>query len=58
VDLVKVNDLNKVFNKYTGNISWTYLGDQTKVKAEDFKQLQPVVETKLPKVDLKKKKKG
>jgi zinc protease len=62
VDLVKLTDLNKTFNKYTGNIAWTYLGDTTKVATADFKQLSavppPPPPPPAPKLKVQKKKKG
>ncbi len=32
--------VNSVFRRYLGQISWTYLGDPAKVTAEDFRQLE------------------
>jgi len=40
VDKVTVNDLNTVFNKYSNSINWTYLGKESAVTKEDFKQPQ------------------
>jgi len=31
-----------VFTSNTGNIKWNYLGDETKVSPEDFKQLEKI----------------
>ncbi len=35
---LKTSDLNKAFNKYFGNITWVYQGDDTKVNAELYKK--------------------
>jgi zinc protease len=35
---VTLKDLNRVFDKYTNAIRWTYLGKKDDVKKEDFKQ--------------------
>lgn len=48
VNAVTLEDINRVINKYTDVISWTYLGDAEQISEEDF--LQPV--------DLSKKMKG
>lgn len=51
VDKATVNDLNAVFNKYSSSINWTYLGKESAVSKEDFKQPQmlPGNEKVLPK---------
>lgn len=38
VNNTTLSELNKVFDKYTKAIQWTYLGKQAQVKQEDFKQ--------------------
>jgi predicted Zn-dependent peptidase len=38
VNNTTLSELNKVFDKYTKAIQWTYLGKQVQVKQEDFKQ--------------------
>ncbi len=38
VDNTTLKELNRVFDKYTKAIQWTYLGKQEQVKPEDFKQ--------------------
>ena len=40
VDKATVKDLNAVFNKYSSSINWTYLGKESAVSQEDFKQPQ------------------
>lgn len=40
VDKTTVKDLNAVFNKYSSSINWTYLGKESAVSQEDFKQPQ------------------
>jgi len=42
VNSVSVQDINRVFTGNTGNIKWTYLGDQTKVTPKDFKQIEKI----------------
>ena len=42
VESVTVQDINRVFTGNTGNIKWDYLGDETKVSPEDFKQLDKI----------------
>ncbi len=42
VSAVTVADINRVFTSNTGNIKWNYLGDETKVSPEDFKQLDKI----------------
>jgi zinc protease len=37
---VSLEEMNKVFDKYTNLIKWTYLGDGTAVSKEDFKQIE------------------
>ena len=51
VDKATINDLNTVFNKYSSSINWTYLGKESAVSKEDFKQPQmlPANEKVLPK---------
>ncbi len=41
VNNAKLEDLNKVFDKYVQAIVWTYLGKKDAVKEEDFKQTEP-----------------
>lgn len=38
VNNTTLKELNRVFDKYTQAIQWTYLGKQEQVKPEDFKQ--------------------
>ncbi len=40
VNALTVDDLNKVFRKYTNAIKWTYLGKKDAAKAEDFRQVK------------------
>lgn len=40
VNNAKLEDLNKVFDKYSQAIVWTYLGKKDAVKEEDFKQIE------------------
>jgi len=40
VDKVSVADMNRVFKKYSNSINWMYLGKDTEVTKEDFKQPQ------------------
>jgi len=40
VDKVTVVDMNKAFKKYSNSINWMYLGKETEVTKEDFKQPQ------------------
>ncbi len=42
VNAVTMQDVNRVFTSNTGNIKWNYLGDETKVSPEDFKQLEKI----------------
>lgn len=42
VNAVTMQDVNRVFTGNTGNIKWNYLGDETKVSPEDFKQLEKI----------------
>lgn len=42
VNAVTIQDVNRVFTGNTGNIKWTYLGDQTKITPEDFKQIEKI----------------
>ena len=42
VNAVTIQDINRVFTSNTGNIKWNYLGDETKVSPEDFKQLEKI----------------
>ncbi len=39
---ITLKDLNRVFDKYTNAIRWTYLGKKDQVKQEDFKQTKSV----------------
>ncbi len=41
VNKAKLTDINKVFDKYSNAIVWTYLGKKDAVKEEDFKQTEP-----------------
>ncbi len=40
VDKATVKDLNAAFNKYSTSLNWTYLGKESAVSQEDFKQPQ------------------
>ena len=40
VEKTTIDDLNVVFNKYSASINWTYLGKESAVSKEDFKQPQ------------------
>ncbi|MEO5603179.1 MAG: pitrilysin family protein [Cyclobacteriaceae bacterium] len=40
VDQVTIQDLNAAFKKYSNNINWMYLGKESAVSKEDFKQPQ------------------
>jgi len=40
VEKLTVQDLNAVFKKYSGSINWTYLGKESAVSKDDFKQPQ------------------
>ncbi|MBA4053417.1 MAG: hypothetical protein C0490_01770 [Marivirga sp.] len=40
VDKATINDLNAAFKKYSNAINWTYLGKESAVSKEDFKQPQ------------------
>jgi predicted Zn-dependent peptidase len=42
VSSVTIQDINRVFTSNTGSIKWNYLGDETKVSPEDFKQLEKI----------------
>ncbi len=42
VNAVTIQDINRVFTSNTGDIKWNYLGDETKVSPEDFKQLEKI----------------
>ena len=42
VNAVTIQDINRVFTSNTGSIKWNYLGDETKVSPEDFKQLEKI----------------
>lgn len=42
LNAVTISDINRVFNSNTGNIKWNYLGDETKISPEDFKQLEKI----------------
>ncbi len=37
---VTLEEMNQVFDKYSNIIKWTYLGDETAVTKEDFKQIK------------------
>jgi zinc protease len=51
VEKATVQDLNAVFKKYSSSINWTYLGKESAVTKDDFKQPQmlPGNEKVLPK---------
>jgi len=49
VNAVTLEDINRVIDKYTSQINWTYLGKKDMVKEEDF--LQPGILTSDLKVD-------
>jgi len=51
VEKATIQDLNAVFKKYSGSINWTYLGKESAVNKDDFKQPQmiPGNEKVLPK---------
>lgn len=51
VNDLTLDDINRVINKYTDVISWTYLGDKDQISEEDF--LQPLDLTQKEKVDSK-----
>jgi zinc protease len=40
VDKTTITDVNSVFRKYSSSINWMYLGKETAVSKEDFKQPQ------------------
>ncbi len=40
VDKTTINDLNQAFKKYSSSINWTYLGKESAVSKDDFKQPQ------------------
>lgn len=42
VNNVTLADINRVFSSNTGNIKWNYLGDETQVSPEDFKQPEKI----------------
>ncbi len=42
INAVTVQDINRVFTSSTGSLKWTYLGDETKIAPEDFKQLDKI----------------
>jgi len=51
VDKTTIQDLNAAFKKYSSTINWTYLGKESTVSKDDFKQPQmlPANEKVLPK---------
>jgi len=49
VNEVTLEDINRVIDKYTGQINWTYLGKQDMIDQEDF--LQPGILTEELKID-------
>jgi zinc protease len=51
VEKATIHDLNAVFKKYSSSINWTYLGKESAVSKDDFKQPQmiPGNEKVLPK---------
>lgn len=49
VNDISLEDINRVIDKYTDLISWTYLGDEEQINEEDF--LQPVDLSKSIKID-------
>jgi hypothetical protein len=40
VEKATIQDLNNVFKKYSTSINWMYLGKESDVTKEDFKQPQ------------------
>ena len=58
IGTVKTSDLNRTFGKYMNTIVWNYLGKEDKVAKEDFKQLAPVTDKKLPPSKVTPTKKG
>ena len=40
VEKASIEDINNVFKKYSSSINWTYLGKETAVTKDDFKQPQ------------------
>lgn len=42
VEKATINDLNAVFKKYSASINWTYLGKESAVSKDDFKQPQMI----------------
>lgn len=40
IDKVTVADMNKAFKKYSNSVNWMYLGKESEVTKEDFKQPQ------------------
>lgn len=40
VEKTTIDDLNAVFKKYSASINWTYLGNESAVSKDDFKQPQ------------------
>ena len=53
VQNLTVEQINAAFKKYSNTIKWTYLGDNTLVKTEDFKQ--PKKASKAKKISTTKK---
>lgn len=51
VENLTVGQINAAFKKYSNSIKWTYLGDKSLVKSEDFKQ--PKKATKSKKISTK-----
>ena len=49
VNAVTLDDINRVIDKYSGHINWTYLGKEDMVKEEDF--LQPGILKEELKID-------
>ena len=46
VEKATIADLNAAFKKYSTAINWTYLGKESAVRQEDFKQPQMFLEVK------------
>jgi hypothetical protein len=40
VEKTSIQDLNTVFKKYSSSINWMYLGKESAVSKDDFKQPQ------------------
>jgi zinc protease len=42
IQSVSLEELNEIFDRYANTIKWTYLGDESAVSKEDFKQIRKV----------------